>query len=100
MAKMSKTLGTVLLAIAIALVIGFSYFAFTNEEFRKAALLKERNPGHAAYEIQYFAAATMRFFLIGGAVSGVLLGLNGITLMMLGGVAAARAEESGRGDRR
>jgi hypothetical protein len=99
MAKVSTTLGAALVAIAIALVIGFGYFAISNEEFRKAALLKERNPGHAAYEIQYFAAATIRFFLIGGAVVGVLLGLNGVTLMLLGRVAAAQHEGVGRGDR-
>ncbi len=88
MANVSKTLGAALVAIAIAMVIGFSYFAFSNEEYRKAALLKERNPGNAAYEIPYFAAATIRLFLIGGAVAGVLLGLNGATLVMLGRVAA------------
>ena len=98
MAKVSKTLGAALVAVAIALVIGFGYFAISNEEFRKATLLKERNPGHAAYEIQYFAAATIRFFLIGGAVAGVLLGLNGVTLLLLGRVAAQR-EGVGRGDR-
>jgi hypothetical protein len=97
MAKVSKTLGATLLAIAIALVLGFGYFAISNAEYRKAALLKERNPGNAPYEIQYFAAATIRFFLIGGAVVGVLLGLNGVTLMLLGRV-AAQHEGVGRGD--
>lgn len=98
MAKLSKGLGAALLAVAIALVIGFSYFAISNEDFRKAALLKERNPGHAAYEIQYFVAATIRVFFIGGAVAGVLLGLNGVTLLLLGRV-AARQEGGGYGDR-
>lgn len=88
MVKVSKGLGAALIAVAIAMVVGFSYFAISNQEYRKAALLKERNPGNAAYEIPYFAAATIRLFLIGGAVAGVLLGLNGVTLLLLGRVAA------------
>lgn len=103
MAKLSKTIGGALVAVAIALMIGFSYFAISNEDFRKAALLKERNPGNALYEIQYFAAATVRFFLIGGAVAGLLLALNGVTLLLLGRVTAAHdddlSEGGGRGHR-
>jgi hypothetical protein len=88
MTTIAKTIGGALIAVAIALVIGFGYFAVSSEDFRKAALLKERNPGNALYEMQYFAAATIRLFLIGGAVAGVLLGLNGVTLLLLGRVAA------------
>lgn len=99
MAKLSKGIGAALLAIAIGVIIMSSYFAISSEDYRKAALLKERNPGHAAYEIQYFVAATIRMFFIGGAVAGVLLGLNGVTLMLLGRV-AAQQEGIGGGDRR
>ena len=104
MARTAKTVGMILLAVGLAALIGFSAYVVRDEQFSKAALLKERNPGNVLYESQYFVAATIRVFLIAGAVGGALLALNGATLLLVGSVAARQdmvaAREGGpRGDR-
>ena len=91
MARLSKTVGVVLFAIGLALMAGFAAFVLRDERFQKAAMYKERNPGNVMYEGQYFAAFTVHVFLIGGAVCGGLVALNGATLW-LAGSAVARLE--------
>jgi ABC-type transporter Mla maintaining outer membrane lipid asymmetry permease subunit MlaE len=87
-------IGTIILAVGLAVMLSFGYYTFaTIVDFRKAQMVHERNPGNAMYDLQYFVAASQLVFLLGGAVGGALLALNGATWLALGG--AARA--SGRG---
>jgi hypothetical protein len=95
MTKFCKALGVVLLAVGLSALVGFAVFAARDDRYGKAVLLKERNPGNVLYESQYFVAATIRMFLVAGAVAGGLLAINGITLVLLGGVAARLEERSG-----
>ncbi len=84
MARMAKVAGTALVAIGLALLLGFSIFVLRDERFQKAALLKDRNAGNVFYEGEYFAALTLHVFLISGAAAGGLLALNGATLLLVG----------------
>lgn len=94
MATICKTVGGLLLAAGLAGLVAFASFVLRDEKFEKARLLRERNPGNVMYESEYFVAATVRGFLIGGAVGGGLLALNGATLLLVG-VLAGRSERGG-----
>jgi hypothetical protein len=88
MAGVAKAAGTILLAVGLAALVGFSVFVWRDERFHKASMFKERNPGNVMFETQYFAAFTIHTFLVSGAICGALLALNGTTLLLLGIVAA------------
>jgi|MudIll2142460700_1097286.scaffolds.fasta_scaffold1188348_2 hypothetical protein len=88
MAKTAKLLGVTLLAVGLAVLIGFGAYVVRDERFSKATLLKERNPGNVLYESQYFVAATIHLFLIAGAVGGAFLAIHGVTFLFIGKVAA------------
>jgi hypothetical protein len=75
-----------------------SYFVFRvlgDEEFAKAALLAERNPGHMLYEARLGAASVRRGFAFGGVGAGLLLALNGGTLFLIGRVAEKSTASGG-----
>ena len=94
MHRHARMIGTVLLAIGLAVFVSFAYYAVADvADFRKAQMVHERNPGNAMYDLQYFVAASQLVFVIGGAVGGALLALNGLTWIALG--AAARGREAG-----
>jgi hypothetical protein len=95
MSRIAKAAGTTLLAVGLAVLVGFSLATWRDERFRKAALQKERNPGNVMYEGQYFAAFTIRTFLVSGAICGALLALNGSTLLLLGVVAGRQEKANG-----
>lgn len=93
-------IGTVILAIGLAVLISFSYYAYVNlDEFRKAQMFHERNPGNAMYDAQYFVAASQFIFVGGGAIAGLLLALNGVTWIALG-TAVCRLEPTPGGGSR
>ena len=92
MARLTKLAGVALVAVGLALLVGFSVAVARDERFQKAGLYKERNPGNVLYESQYFAAATIHLFLISGAVGGGLVMLNGVTLVLLGTVMTRQAQ--------
>jgi hypothetical protein len=52
--------------------------------------VRERNPGNAMYDLQFFVATSHLAFLVGGVVAGGLLALNGLTLMLVGRLAQER----------
>lgn len=96
MHRHARMIGTVVLAVGLAVLASFAYYAIANlGEFRKAQMVHERNPGNAMYDLQYFVAASQLVFVIGGAVGGALLALNGLNWIALG--AAARQLEPGAG---
>ena len=79
-----KRIGTVLLAVGIIALVAFTSFVLGDEDFQRAQLVKERNPGNVMYESRYFVALTAHTFLIGGTLCGGLVALNGLTLLLLG----------------
>jgi hypothetical protein len=84
----ARTIGTIILAIGLAVLASFSYYAFAGYgDFQKARMFRERNPGNAMYDLEYGRHAAQLAFLVGGAFGGVLLALNGLTWLALGGAA-------------
>ncbi len=93
MLRRARVLGIVIAAIGLAVLLSFGGFAvqhFTGD-FSKARLIHERNPGNAMYDAQFFVAASGLSLLVGGAVAGGLLALNGVTLILIGRLAERRA---------
>jgi hypothetical protein len=95
MHRHARMIGTIVLAIGVAVLASFLYVGVDNyNEFRKSALFFERNPGNAMYELQYRGAAAGLAFMVGGAMGGLLLALNGLAWLAIGGV-ARRLEQRG-----
>lgn len=85
----ARTIGVVLAGIGLAMLLAFAATAVQSAlpstgDFRKAQMVRERNPGNAMYDLQFFIATSRLAFLVAGAVGGALLALNGLTLMLLG----------------
>ena len=96
MYRYARMIGVVLTAIGLAVLISFSYYSFGRvTELRKAQLYQQRNPGNAMYDAQVFVAASELVFITGGAITGLLVALNGLTWIALGS-AAQRLEQGGR----
>ena len=75
----------IIAGIGLAVVVGFTSVAVSGMgEFNKAKLVRERNPGNAMYDLQFFIATVQLAFVISGAVGGLLLAVNGLTWMALG----------------
>lgn len=81
---MAKITGCLLTALGVAALIGFGMKARNDEEYARAALLLERNPGNVLYEARFGGAQIKRAFLISGSAFGALLALNGVTLFLVG----------------
>ena len=82
----ARMIGTVVLAIGLAVLVSFTYYAVSSfGEFKKAQMVHERNPGNAMYDLQFFVAASQLVFVVGG-----LLALNGLTWIAVGGLANRR----------
>jgi hypothetical protein len=91
MLRRARTIGIVVAAIGVAVLLGFGAVAVEGgADFRKAQLVRQRNPGNAMYDLQFFVATSQLAFLVGGAVAGGLLALNGLTLVLVGRLAQRR----------
>lgn len=91
MLRRAGWIGMLLAAVGVAVMIGFGSVAVQGSgDFSKAKLLRERNPGNAMYDLQFFVATSQLAFLTSGAVAGGLLALNGLTLMLVGRLARER----------
>ena len=88
MARASKVIGTALAAIGLAVAVMFSVVMSRDEGYQKAALAAARNPGNVMYEAELGAAKVRRGFQLVGVIAGILLALNGTTLVGLGMVAS------------
>ena len=90
MHRYARLIGIAVLAIGLAILMSFGYYASAGlGDFHKAQMFHERNPGNAMYDLQYFVAASQLLFLIGGAAGGALLALNGATWLALGSAVRA-----------
>lgn len=91
MLRRARTIGIFLAAIGVAVLLGFGTVALqSGGDFRKAQAVRQRNPGNAMYDLQFFVATSQLAFLVGGAAAGGLLALNGLTLMLVGHLAQER----------
>ena len=88
MARASKVIGTALAAIGLAVAVMFSVVMSRDEGYQKAARAAARNPGNVMYEAEFGAAKVRRGFQLVGVIAGILLALNGTTLVGLGMVAS------------
>lgn len=88
MLRRARIIGIVVAAVGVAVLIAFGTVAVEGAgEFRRAQLARQRNPGNAMYDLQFFVATSQLAFLASGAVAGGLLALNGLTLMLVGEMA-------------
>jgi hypothetical protein len=92
MMTIAKIAGALLAAAGLAALIGFGVTARNDEEYAKAAVLLERNPGNVLYEAKFGGAQIKRAFLISASAGGGLLALNGVTLFLVGVVGARRSQ--------
>ena len=88
MARACKLVGSLIVTLGVLVVALCVLQIVRDEAYRKAALVASRNPGNVLYEAEFKGAQVRRAFQIGAAVGGVLLGLNGVTLLLLGAVAS------------
>ena len=92
MARVCKIGGAVLVALGlVVLVLSLAAIARDRDSYGRAALAAERNGGNVMYEAELGKARVERAFEIVGASFGVLIVLNGATLVAVGVVAARRA---------
>lgn len=92
MLRRARIVGLILAGAGVALLLSFAVAAVQHVgEFRRAQSQHERNPGNAMYDLQLFIVTSRLTFLIGGAVGGGLLALNGATFILLGRLAASGA---------
>jgi len=97
MASTCKGIGIVFAILGVAVVLFFGAAIERDENYNRAALAAARNPGNVMYDAQLKEAQALRAFEIIGAALGALLAINGVTLVLLGGLAtqqeqAAKAE--------
>jgi len=87
MGRACKVVGTALAAVGVAVAVAFVVLMARDEGYRRAELAYTRNAGNAMYELEFRGAQVRRGFESIGVVAGVLLALNGVTLLGLGVVA-------------
>ena len=90
MARTCRVIGGILVVVGLAVALGFLVAIQRDDAYAKAAMASARNPGNVMYEAEFGAARVRRGFQVGGAIAGVLLGINGTTLLGLGIVASRR----------
>jgi hypothetical protein len=94
MARTCKVVGAALAAIGVAVAVAFVLVMARDDAYRRAELAYRRNAGNAMYELEFRGAQVRRAFQGIGVVAGILLGLNGVTLLGLGVVATRVSRET------
>jgi hypothetical protein len=80
----------VLAGMGVAVLVAFGSVALQSVgEFRRVQQARQGRPGEAVQELQFFVVSTKMGLLVGGAVAGALLALNGLTLVWIGRMAGA-----------
>ena len=87
MAGSCKVIGVALVMLGIVVALTFSVAIGHDEAYRGAALAAARNPGNVMYDAEFKGAQVRRAFELVGVIAGILLALNGTTLLGLGIVA-------------
>ena len=84
MARVCKVTGTILSILGVALALAFMIGIARDAEYQRAALARERNPGNVMYDAEFKGAQVRRAFEAIGVIVGILLVINGTTLLGLG----------------
>jgi len=92
MARACTVVGSVLAILGVAVALLFIVVIARDDVYRRAQLIATRNPGNAMYDAEFGVARIRRGFETVGVVAGLLLALNGATLLGLGVIAGRRHE--------
>jgi len=87
MAGACKVIGAALSVLGIALVLTFVIVIGRDADYRRAEMASARNAGNVMYEAEFKGAQVRRAFELVGVLAGILLAINGGTLLSLGVVA-------------
>ena len=96
MSRAAKLIGSALAIIGVAVVLTFAVLIARDDGYRKAALAAVRNPGNVMYETEFGVARIRRGFQLIGVISGILLALNGASMVGLGVLASHVRELTSR----
>ncbi|MGH7821902.1 MAG: hypothetical protein ACREQ9_19235 [Candidatus Binatia bacterium] len=81
MAVYLKSLGGVVALLGVLMGLGFVNLAAGDEEYRRAALMRERNPGNVLFESEFRVAEAKRVFLFYSSVGCFLTAVIGGSLL-------------------
>lgn len=81
MAAYLKMLGAIVMVLGILTGIYFLQTARGDEAYRRAELMRERNPGNVLFESEYRVARAQRIFLFYSAAGSFLTALVGGSLL-------------------
>ena len=81
MAVYLKTVGAVVLVAGLLMGVGFVQRALGDEEYRRVALMRERNPGNVLFESEYRVAEARRIFVFYSAAGSFLIAVIGGSLL-------------------
>lgn len=87
MGRVCTVVGGILTVLGIVVALAFVVAIGRDDAYTKAEMAQSRNPGNVMYEAEFGAARVRRGFQMGGLIAGILLGVNGSTLLGLGIVA-------------
>jgi hypothetical protein len=97
MAAYLKSAAVLVVVMAVLSGSRFVWLVIHDEEFQRAAFLKERNAGNVLFESEYRVAKAGHILLIYSAVSCFLVALIGGSLLW--GVGALHTKVDGRSSR-
>lgn len=81
MAAYLKSLAAVVVVLGVLMGVAFVQQATGDEAFRRARLMKERNPGNVLFESEFRVAEARRVFLFYSAVGCFLTAVIGGSLL-------------------
>jgi len=84
MGRACKFIGTVLGVLGVVVTLTFAVVIARDDDYRRAALTASHNPGNVMYDAEFKGAQVRRAFEMIGIIVGVLLLINGTTLLGLG----------------
>lgn len=87
MARTCKLIGTALALLGVIGALWFIVIMARDDAYRQAAFAAARNPGNVMYDAEFKGAQVRRAFEVGVVIAGILLTINGLTLLGLGVVA-------------
>ncbi|HVM98151.1 MAG TPA: hypothetical protein VMT89_17280 [Candidatus Acidoferrales bacterium] len=87
MARACRVIGFLLCILGFILAVMFVATMVMDQEYTRAAMARDRNPGNVLYDAEYKGALVKRAFESIGIIVGVLLVINGATLFGLGTLA-------------
>jgi hypothetical protein len=88
MARACRIIGGALSVVGIAIALTFVIVIARDDAYRRAAATYALNRGNVMYEAEFRGAQVRRAFELTGTIAGILLAINGATLIGLGIVAA------------